>query len=395
MKIKRCLKSEVPVPPNGYGYFYLDQETNKLKLKKTTEIISWDLFGVDKYKEVDAETVRLCYILENDDTEGYAGKVLVQFDNSCTSIPLLEGENNNVKKWDAIKTSDGHFYTDDKTIGHTFADDCTDKYIICYYHNNSSDDIYIGNNSGMIPNSENSWNSSYFLEKTRRAIYFNFDFYDSFGCRFFGNDGVGNYSSITFLNCNFEHVNSVNTSAFGEEDCEHLYILNEQTNNSLNFINVQTFNQNIFAYGGPKFIHGTIAVSSLNNIFSEYSNIIECPEIEIVSESYSASGTFSNCTDLISIPLLNLSGATNCEGMFFGCEKLRYLGGFNGLKVDLSLAESPLLARSSLLNILNNLADVSELGTNPTLTLAADSYNILTEDKIAIGTNKGWTITYA
>ena len=114
MKIKRCLKSEVPVPPNGYGYFYLDQETNKLKLKKTTETLSLDLFGVDKYKDVDAETVRLCYILENDDAEGYAGKVLVQFDNSCTSIPLLEGENNNVKKWDAIKTSDGHFYTDDK-----------------------------------------------------------------------------------------------------------------------------------------------------------------------------------------------------------------------------------------------------------------------------------------
>ena len=52
MKIKKCLKSEVPVPPNGYGYFYLDQETNKLKLKKITEIISWDLFGVDKYKEL-------------------------------------------------------------------------------------------------------------------------------------------------------------------------------------------------------------------------------------------------------------------------------------------------------------------------------------------------------
>ena len=34
MKIKRCLKSEVPVPPNGYGYFYLDQETDKLKFKK-------------------------------------------------------------------------------------------------------------------------------------------------------------------------------------------------------------------------------------------------------------------------------------------------------------------------------------------------------------------------
>ena len=31
----------------------------------------------------------------------------------------------------------------------------------------------------MIPDSENSWNSSYFLEKTKRAIDFNFDFYDS------------------------------------------------------------------------------------------------------------------------------------------------------------------------------------------------------------------------
>ena len=96
-----------------------------------------------------------------------------------------------------------------------------------------------------------------------------------------------------------------------------------------------------------------------------------------------------------SIPLLDLSGATNCEDMFEDCSTLRYLGGFKGLKVDLSLTDSPLLVRSSVLNVLNNLADVTELGTNPTLTLAADSYVKLTAEEIAIGTNKGWTIAYA
>jgi hypothetical protein len=63
--------------------------------------------------------------------------------------------------------------------------------------------------------------------------------------------------------------------------------------------------------------------------------------------------------------------------------------------VDLTLAECPKLVRASLLNVLNKLEDVTELGTNPTLTLAADSYHKLTAEEIAIGTNKGWTIAYA
>ena len=96
---------------------------------------------------------------------------------------------------------------------------------------------------------------------------------------------------------------------------------------------------------------------------------------------------------------LDLSNATYCgtdSGSMFGmCGSLKYLGGFKGLKVDLWLGESPRLARVSLLNVLNKLADVTELGTNPTLTLAADSYHKLTAEEIAIGTNKGWTIAYA
>jgi hypothetical protein len=396
MEIKKCLNSEVPTPSNGYGYFYLDQETSKLKLKKSTETISWDLVGVAKYKDVDAETARLCHILENDDTEGYEAKVLVKFDNSCTSIPLLESEsfeNHNLKKWDAIKTSDGQFYTDDKTLVHTFADDCTDKYIICYYHNNTSSNIYVGDNWTFIPDGEEYSDSYYFINYTTHAIYFNFDFYDSWwSCKFFSKAGFGYYSSITFLDCNFEHVNELSVFAFGEDRCNDLYILNEQTNNALNFINVQTFNDLAF-YPGPKFIHGTIECgNSLEKIFSSASLII-CPYIN-TSNVYYFGLMFSGAA-ITSVPLLDLTNAINCDYMFGWCNNLRYLGGFKGLKVDLSLTESPLLVRASLLNVLNNLADVTELGTNPTLTLAADSYHKLTAEEIAIGTNKGWTIAYA
>ena len=83
----------------------------------------------------------------------------------------------------------------------------------------------------------------------KRAVYFNFDFYGYFECRFFGHAGFGYYSSITFLDCNFERVNDLTMYAFAEDYCEDVYILNEQTNNSLNFINVQAFNNRSFAYG--------------------------------------------------------------------------------------------------------------------------------------------------
>jgi hypothetical protein len=227
MEIKKCLNSEVPTPSNGAGYFYLDQETNKLKLKKATETISWDLVGVAKYKGVDAETARLCHILENDETEGYSAKLLIQFKNDTTSI-LLD-ENEYVKKWVAIKTSDGHFYTDVQTFAHTFSDNCPDKYIICYYNDNTS---YTNERQLLYD----------IINRIDRAISFNFDFTGSFECLFFGWAGAGRYKSITFLDCNFEHVNELSgLYTFGEDFCYDLYILNEQTNNALNFINVQTF----------------------------------------------------------------------------------------------------------------------------------------------------------
>jgi hypothetical protein len=74
---------------------------------------------------------------------------------------------------------------------------------------------------------------------------------------------------------------------------------------------------------------------------------------------------------------------------------LTEMGGFIGLKCNwdggCGLDSCPNLTYQSCINILNGLADVTELGGR---TLKVHP-NFLTTvgDEIGIGTNKGWTIT--
>ena len=76
--------------------------------------------------------------------------------------------------------------------------------------------------------------------------------------------------------------------------------------------------------------------------------------------------------------------------MLDGCDDLTTLGGFAGLKVDLALFRSPLLTHDSLLNVINEAADVT---ANPkTLTLGTNNLVKLTDEEKAIATSKGWTL---
>jgi hypothetical protein len=78
--------------------------------------------------------------------------------------------------------------------------------------------------------------------------------------------------------------------------------------------------------------------------------------------------------------------------MFSGCTNLTNLGGFKELRVDLDLYGCKKLTHDSLMNVINNLADVTELGTNPTLALGSVNLAKLTDDEKAIVINKGWTL---
>ena len=103
---------------------------------------------------------------------------------------------------------------------------------------------------------------------------------------------------------------------------------------------------------------------------------------------------FYECTNLTSVPLLDFTKVTDAREAFYGCTSLTDVGGFTGLKVDISFSDSP-LTHDSALNIINNLA-VSPTGEpSHTITFSKVTYNTLSEADIKIATDKRWTIVSA
>ena len=119
-----------------------------------------------------------------------------------------------------------------------------------------------------------------------------------------------------------------------------------------------------------------------------YTTIKTIPQLD-TSNGTNFSEMFSMADNLESLPLLDLSAATNCKSMFDDCYTLKYLGGFKGLKVDLVLYYSWELTHESLMNVINNLAEVD---TNPTLSLGSENLAKLTDDEKSIAINKGWIL---
>ena len=99
----------------------------------------------------------------------------------------------------------------------------------------------------------------------------------------------------------------------------------------------------------------------------------------------------------------DMSKVTNANYTFYGCSALSTLigdttleevlenniGCLNGLSVGTQLNHCPLLQRNSLRAIINGLAEVE---TTQTLTLGATLKAKLTEEDIAIATEKNWSI---
>ena len=108
--------------------------------------------------------------------------------------------------------------------------------------------------------------------------------------------------------------------------------------------------------------------------------------------------SFLEQASITDLPLLDFSKATNISYMLYRCFSLTNLGGFLNLgkattkQMTLSLYSSSKLTTESVLNIFNNLYSVNaSLGCK--IELSSTVYGNLTEDQIAIATNKGWTVT--
>lgn len=117
------------------------------------------------------------------------------------------------------------------------------------------------------------------------------------------------------------------------------------------------------------------------------------------------SEAFRNSPKIAVLDLKNwdMSKVTKADYTFYGCSALSTLigdttleevlenniGCLNGLSVGTQLNQCPLLQRNSLRALINGLAEVE---TTQTLTLGATLRAKLTEEDIAIMTNKGWSI---
>lgn len=154
--------------------------------------------------------------------------------------------------------------------------------------------------------------------------------------------------------------------------------------------------------------------TNFDQTFYWCSNLIKLPQID-TSKATTFNAMCSRCSKLVEIPLLNAEKVIYINNMLGSCSSLTTLGGFKNLgkaytqttnnlyNYRLTLSDSPLLTHDSLMNVINNLYDlnlsydVANGGTlyAQSLIIATECQSLLTEEEIAIATNKGWNVSFA
>ena len=156
----------------------------------------------------------------------------------------------------------------------------------------------------------------------------------------------------------------------------------------------------------------TSNVTTMNYMFDSCTGLTEIPSFD-TSNVTNVSGLFYRCSNLTKIPLLDFSSIDTVSSVVNSNSNLTTLGGFKNLgkaytqksnnhsSYKLDLSKSTLLTHDSLMNVINNLYDlnltydVANGGTLYTQQLVLGATNLakLTEEEIAIATNKGWTVS--
>lgn len=133
----------------------------------------------------------------------------------------------------------------------------------------------------------------------------------------------------------------------------------------------------------------TSNVTNMESMFAYCSTLTSIPQLDTHSVT-DMTFMFNYCSLLKSIPRLNASNVTNMGSMFYQCVALTDFGGLTNLKVDLDLSPCYELTHDSLMNVINEAADVTS--SPKTLTLGATNLAKLTDEEKAIATNKGWVL---
>ena len=133
-----------------------------------------------------------------------------------------------------------------------------------------------------------------------------------------------------------------------------------------------------------------------NNMFYGCESLTEI-FLENTENVVNMGSMFSGCKSLVTLSEIDASSVTSTSksanyalnNMFDGCSNLVNFGGLRNAKVSFNIANCIRLSHESLMNVINNLALVTNA---PTLTLGAENSAKLTEDELQIARNKGWNI---
>lgn len=110
--------------------------------------------------------------------------------------------------------------------------------------------------------------------------------------------------------------------------------------------------------------------------------------------SYNANYLFCNNLDIKEYTFNPTHVLTGVIYMFGYCHSLNKINFYDNFKVnDLDFTQCRILTHDSLIDMLNKLADVTGEATTYTLKLGDFNLGKLTAEEVAIGTNKGWTIS--
>ncbi len=141
----------------------------------------------------------------------------------------------------------------------------------------------------------------------------------------------------------------------------------------------------------------TSKVTNVVNMFAECTSIKSVPNVN-TSRCNSLERMFNSCHSLTTVPELDAHNVTKLSYIFFNCSKLTNFGGLKNIgqaytsTFTFDLSSPQLLTDESILNVLNGLYDMTEKGFSPTLKFHPTIKAKLTEEQIAIATNKNWNV---
>lgn len=304
-------------------------------------------------------------ILE-EDTEDYAGKMIILFTNSYDNFDVYRCNANKVL------TSDGAIYTDTSQnfFNHTW-DTTKDKECSLGYKTRYV--IYYYNTEGIqIINDVVNMNKGILYVLSKNIIL-----------RTYQGGGFSNNQTIEAIKL----INGYLHWGGGFTQTGLKKIISSNKHGISSFANCKRLKTDLTEFDMS-------TATSISNSFSYLYELITIGNID-TSRITNFAAAFRNAEYLKTITNIDFNSATNYSNVFLGCYALTNIINISNIKLTgLSFNDCKQLNHNSLIKILNALYDYASEGSTATYTLTLGATNLakLTDEEKAIATNKGWTL---